>query len=873
MRSDNTNIHILTLNVQGVRDRNKQKRVYEWSKQQKASILFLQETHLTDDTCRAFDQQFKGLVFHSFGTSNSRGVAILIHSSVCHKVHNVYRDSDGRLLIVNIEVDRVTYSLVNIYAPNYQCDRNRFFKHLSENITQHAQGLILLAGDFNEILNPKIDRKNRGNRIPKKSKASTSLSSIIREKGLVDIWRMKNKQKVQFTWKRQSLNEASRLDYFLIQNDVITSVVSSDIRPAQISKTSHLSVSLKLKLCEQTRGSGLWKINNSMLKDEDYKALIIRTIENSKLNSARNNLTGHNVWEKIKIDVRETTQSYSKLKAKNTRNRCIHLESTLKTLHQIQDENMDINENLKTEIINTEKELDSIYEYRAKGAQIRARAEWIEQGEKSTNFFLGLEKSRQLKKNINTLTSSDGRTLTDQTDILNEQVNYYKNLYTAKNIDTAKMTNYLNTTQLANTLSQTDMQVCEEQINTEECKQSLFSMKLNKTPGSDGLSVEFYQTFWNYLSEPFMNSLNESLRKCQLTDTQSHGVLSLIFKSGDETNLNNWRPITLLNVDYKIIARTLAQRLQKVISKIVSTDQNGYIKNRFIGFSIRTIQDIIDYAEESNLEGVLLFLDYQKAFDSIDWSFMNMALEKFGFGHAFMNSVKMLYKNANNSIINNGWVSNSFSISRGIRQGCPISALLYILTAEIMAENIRNNINIKGIKVKHSKEIKLTQMADDTTIFLESENYIPALLNEIQRFSEVSGLMLNKSKTKGLFLGNRRNNRRTIHGIDFSKSVVKALGIYFSANTQEAQQLNWNKLIEDIQNLLNSWKRRKLTLFGRITVLKSLAMSKCNYLLQCITVTQEVLAKIESLFFKFLWNDKNDKIKRKQLMQNYENGG
>ena len=127
-------------------------------------------------------------------------------------------------------------------------------------------------------------------------------------------------------------------------------------------------------------------------------------------------------------------------------------------------------------------------------------------------------------------------------------------------------------------------------------------------------------------------------------------------------------------MDYKIIARTLAQRLQKVISKIVSTDQNGYIKNRFIGFSIRTIQDIINYAEESNLEGVLLFLDYQKAFDSIDWSFMNMALEKFGFGHAFMNSVKMLYKNANNSIINNGWVSNSFSISRGIRQGCPISA-------------------------------------------------------------------------------------------------------------------------------------------------------------------------------------------------------
>ena len=122
MSSDNTNIHVLTLNVQGVRDRNKQKRVYEWAKQQKANILFLQETHLTDDTFQTFDQQFKGTVFHSFGTSNSRGVAVLIHSSVCHKVLNVYSDSYGRLLIVNIEIDQVTYSL----APNYQCDRNIF---------------------------------------------------------------------------------------------------------------------------------------------------------------------------------------------------------------------------------------------------------------------------------------------------------------------------------------------------------------------------------------------------------------------------------------------------------------------------------------------------------------------------------------------------------------------------------------------------------------------------------------------------------------------------------------------------------------------------------------------------------------------------
>ena len=873
MKTESSNVHILTLNVQGIRDRKKQKRMFEWSKQQKASVLFLQETHLTPDLLSNFEQQFKGTAVHSLGTSSSKGVAILIHSSVCHKVLNTYCDAYGRLIIVNVVIDTVTYTMVNIYAPNNQADRNIFFKQLLENITEHAEGTIILAGDYNEILDPKIDRKTRSNQIPKKTKASNSLGNLNREKGLIDIWRIKNKRKSQFTWKRQALNEASRIDYFLIQTELENNVISCDIRPAQISKTSHLAVSLKLKTCEENRGPGIWKINNSILNDNEYQTLIIHTIQNCKRIQHQENLTSHNTWEKIKLDIREVTQSFSKRKAKQVKSRCTLLENRLTSLHQLQDKTTEINENIKNEIINAETELDSIYENRAKGAQIRARAEWVEQGEKNTKFFLGLEKSRQRKKNIRKLTTTDGQTLTESTDILNEQVSFYSRLYSSKINDTAKMRNYIDSTRLSNTLLQTDKQLCDQNITIDECRDALFSMKLNKSPGSDGLSVEFYQTFWDQLGESFMNALNESILKGQLTNTQGDGILSLIFKSGDETSLSNWRPITLLNVDYKIIARVLAQRLQKVIAKIVSSDQNGYIKNRFIGFSIRQIQDIIDYAEECNLNGVLLFLDYQKAFDSIEWNFMNMTLEKFGFGNAFINLVKMLYKNANNKIVNNGWVSNSFEISRGIRQGCPISALLYILAAEIMAERIRHNDNIRGIKVGRSKIIKLTQMADDTTIFLESEHNIPILLNEIQRFSEVSGLILNKAKTKGLLLGRNRRNVHFIHGIDFSMSAIKSLGIYFSANTQESLQLNWNKLIEDIQNLLNSWKRRKLTLFGKITVLKTLAMSKCNYLLQCITVTNEIIAKIESLFFKFLWNDKPDKLKRKQLIQNYEKGG
>ena len=567
-----SSVHILTLNVQGLRDKNKQKRVFEWSKQQRANILFLQETHLTTDIIQNFNNQFNGTVLHSCGTSNSRGVAVLIHTSVSHNILSVHCDTGGRFILVNIEIDNNCYSLTNIYAPNNPNERNSFFKSISENISELATGAIILGGDFNEILDTKLDRRNRPNTVPKRTKASNALGNLNKTHNLIDIWRVKHRQKIQFTWKRQTRNEASRIDYFCLQNDLESCVYSCDIRPAQISKTSHLSVSLKLRINKETRGCGFWKINNSILQDKEYQSLIKSTIEKYNPGGENEELTCQRTWEKIKVDVREASQAYSKQKSKRLKSRCGILEDKLSSLHKIQDENVG-HDNAQNEIIRIENELEDIYKYKAKGAQIRARVEWVEKGEKNTKFFLGLEKSKQTYKNLVKLTTDDGRTVTEKSEILKEQVKFYSNLYTSKINNTIQMKQYFDTSLISNMLSHKEKDSCENEITEEECKGALFSMKLNKTPGSDGLSVEFYQLFWSHISPFFMNSVRESFIKDQLSDTQKHGILTLIFKSGDKTKLTNWRPITLLNVDYKIIARVLAHRLQRVISKIVSTDQ------------------------------------------------------------------------------------------------------------------------------------------------------------------------------------------------------------------------------------------------------------------------------------------------------------
>lgn len=220
----------------------------------------------------------------------------------------------------------------------------------------------------------------------------------------------KNTQKAQFTWKRPSLNEASRIDYFFIQKSLETCTTSCDIRPAHFSKTSHLSVSLKLKLNHENRGCGFWKINNSILQEQECKDLISQTIDNCQREAILDGLNQHDKWEKIKIGIREVSKNYPIRKAVRIKDRCKMLENNLSSLHKIQDQSLHTNVYVNNDILRTENELNTIYIYKAKGAQIRARAEWIEKGEKNTKFFLALEKNRQIKKNIQKIKTENGQT-------------------------------------------------------------------------------------------------------------------------------------------------------------------------------------------------------------------------------------------------------------------------------------------------------------------------------------------------------------------------------------------------------------------------------------------------------------------------------
>ena len=278
-------------------------------------------------------------------------------------------------------------------------------------------------------------------------------------------------------------------------------------------------------------------------------------------------------------------------------------------------------------------------------------------------------------------------------------------------------------------------------------------MQSGKSPGSDGFTSEFYKAFWDEIGDDVVQSINHAYDKGELSICQKRGVITLLPKKDKPTNvLNNLRPITLLNIDYKIATKVIANRLAKVLPDIISPNQTGYVKKRYIGENVRLIDDIINYAKLKKLPGIAVFIDFKKVFDSIEWDYLNKILNVFNFKDDFKKWIRVFYTDISSCIINDGFASPFFNLNRGVRQGCPLSGLLFLVGIEMLNLAIQANPDIKGFNVG-KKQIKITLYADDTTIFVKDLSLVTALLDTLENFKNCSGLERNKSKTEAMWLG------------------------------------------------------------------------------------------------------------------------
>ncbi len=245
---------------------------------------------------------------------------------------------------------------------------------------------------------------------------------------------------------------------------------------------------------------------------------------------------------------------------------------------------------------------------------------------------------------------------------------------------------------------------------------------------------------------------NDCIKKKKLATTMKQGLISLIPKPDkDPLEIDNWRHITLLNTDYTLIALICARRLKSGLDQIIHESQTDFMKNRHISNNIRLIFDLLYYSDQIESGALILFVDFCKAFDTIEHGFLLHSLNVFGFGNNFIDIIEMFYNDINSSIILNTGTSKRFGIHRGVRQGCPSSPFLFLLVAELLSIQILNNQSILGLQI-FDREIKISQLADDTALFFKDNirtlfcNPVPTALDCISKFTKSFGLKLNLHK-------------------------------------------------------------------------------------------------------------------------------
>ena len=855
----------ISLNVRGLNNKLKRQKIFRWIHNQKTDIAFLQESFSAKENEKLWANEWGGKIVFSHGTAHGKGVMMLFNPEADIDLEQTLLDQDGRYIMVNGRVNDNDVSLINLYSPNKRTEQVKFFKEIHKLAQENASGTVIIGGDCNISLT-ELD-KTGGRPIDDKNYAIKEMQCLLKSFNLADVWREKNPNTRQYTWQNENIK--CRLDYwFAPYNLVNLSECSIKVAPVP----DHRAVIMTVKSPRyQKRGPGFWRLNNSLLEDQTFDKEMTDLLTNIKDKLKDIQQPGIQ-WEMIKMEIRSLSIQYSKNKARSRKNEEKELEEQLNSLMRETDE-FDDPEKQKL-ICETKERLESIQTHKTKGAIIRSRCNWNEQGEKSTKYFFNLEKRNYKEKTISSLTLEDGSITTDPKTILLEEAEYYKKLYTSSYPDMKESTYFLDNDDVKklNTEQKTS---CDGEMKEVELRKALQAMSKNKnkSPGCDGITIEFYIKYWNLLKDYLLNTINDAYHNNLLPISLRRGVIRLIPKKGlDTSNLDNWRPISLLNVDYKIVSKALTLRIERLLPFLIHEDQTGFVKQRYIGTNIRRIYDTIDYYDKKKKPGLLMFLDFKKAYDSIEHSFILKVLETVNFGHNMIKWVKLLYTDITSCVLNNGYISPWFSVHRGVRQGDPLSSSLFIICIEMLASAVRADINIKGLQV-YGRMQKLSMYADDMTSLLLDIPSALKLLETLNLFKDCSGLDLNYGKTEAMWIGSNKDRQDKPLPIRWPDGPIKALGAHFGHDRHRCYKEDLDKNYTKMVQACSIWKQRNLTLIGRILIVKTIGISKLIYICSDMHVPPQFVKQVNEYIFKYIWREKPPKVKMKTLIGKKCQGG
>ena len=867
-RNENQNkgsIEVISYNVRGLNDQKKLRHLInhcykKGASKNKDQIFCFQETFI--ERAGILPLLWRGNFHLTPGRGNSSGCLTLLS----HHINVIYSKDFGNkahvLVCQKTDDQKASFIITNIYAPNANNNlKVTFFEEIFNEIlelqTSYDCENTLVMGDFNLIFK-QSECKNRAFSSQEKTVAR-AVKPLLDEAELLDI-NLKD-----FTWRRPNSEIFSTIDRIFYQKNLrLTSAKAN----WSLSMSDHAAIEANFELPNKikTKGTRIPRLDPSLLKIETYKTRVKQEV-GDLMSQIPNDWSPHTKLEYIKMCIRTVME---KLQAERKSNEVseeellnVELDLAIKALARDETRNR-AELVLHIEDLRSQKEV--LVESKGQRLADKLGTKWYQEGEKSTRYFLRIL-NRTCPDNFKELSLSDGEIISDPKRIEKEIVSFYKNLY--EDYDRTILQEN-DDEEFFNEIIPIDDNKSNEisaPITLDKLARVLRTTK-DSAPGPDGIPYSIWKELWEETAQPLLDSWNYSLQVGKLPPSHKISFLKLIPKQGKDSKLlTNWRPITLSNCDHKMFTKLYANRITERIVESLGENQTAYLKGRLINDNIRSlIANIKIVNSEENLDSLIISLDAKKAFDSVEHSFIEKCLHKFGLG-GFVPIFKMLYSELRSDIIVNGVVVPGYNIKRGVKQGDALSCVLFIMCMEPLIRNIEKNAAIEPLisKELNSNLPKTYAYADDVNCVTKNNlACVQEIFKEYERLSKLSGLVLNADKTEILKLksANLPNLLEPPFRINYlgehyqlrDSPKVKVNGIQLCQKEDDMRNANVEAVALKIDNILKKWSRRNLSVLGKVLILKTFGISQIIYLLQSMCLKASDFKLLNSLLYKFLWN-------------------
>ncbi|KAM7304867.1 hypothetical protein ISCGN_014767 [Ixodes scapularis] len=766
--------------------------------------------------------------------------------------------ADGRFALADCVIGNELVRLISVYAPSTATERRVFFTELRALLETPAA--LIVGGDFNCVLNAR-DRM-RGSTAPRADAGANTLRDAVRDFDIVDVTEVLDSFSPRFTrWQGPS---QARLDRVYVSSELSDRIQSYDAKLVPFSDHGFVATVLRSggPGPRRARRDTTWKMNASVLGEEEF----VRETRHALEGLAECGVDAVS-WEQFKEQLRESASAFGRRRAAEARQVRDHLTWTLKIL--LEEEEQDPGA-FREDIKNCKDELLGLLEERYKGAQVRSRVEGLE-GEIQPSKIFRTHERRRVKENALREVRGEGGVATSQEEIAAMFEEAYGKLFREEELDEDAFVSVLRGSPTVPDET-TDVMNCP--IRPSEVQQAIKKLSRNKAPGPDGIGAEFYKMFSDELS-PILAEVSNDIESRKLLPPSMRESFTVLIpkktKKGPIAETTDFRPISLLCCDYKILAKILARRLDIGLRKIIGPHQSYGIRGRSIARNLHVMRTVCEASAEGHQPLAVMQLDLRQAFDRVSHKFLLAALDHFGVGERLREWIALCYREIGTRLLINGVKGARIPIGRSVRQGCPLSPILFALQLEPLCRAISEDQSISGLQLGDGKDVSVLAFADDVAIICSSKKQVEAVLQHVDVYTAASGAEINPEKSMGAWLGCWATTPPRFAGICWSTSIGNYLGAPIDPGQSAAAV--WRRAANSMVAKLSPWQPRYISVFNRVQVCNTVTYPAVFYKAQAVCCPGVTAKKIHRSWATFVWRSPWERTRRDNLFLHQESGG